>query len=44
VLLEYGANIRAVNEYGQTPFDMVPQDVTVSNRLAFKKLQEVNNS
>lgn len=42
LLLEYGAKPFVLNEYGMTPSQLIPRDVTISNKLAFKKLFEVS--
>lgn len=38
LLLEYGANISAVNEFGKKPLDLVPKDAVPSVRMAFKRM------
>jgi ankyrin repeat protein len=42
LLLEYGANPNAVNQYGQTPLQLVPADAVRSNKLYFNRMIEVS--
>lgn len=37
-LLEYGANLHAINEHGQNPFQMIPKDAVRSTKLSFQKI------
>lgn len=39
-LLQYGANILAVNQHGQRPLDLLPKDAVMSTKLYFKKIFE----
>ncbi|RYH07509.1 ankyrin repeat domain-containing protein [archaeon] len=38
LLLEYGARPDAVNQYNQTPLQMLPRNVVPSTKLAMKKM------
>jgi hypothetical protein len=38
LLLEYGANPVAANEFGSTPLHLVPSDAVRSTKLYFKKI------
>lgn len=40
LLLEYGADVMAVNEYGQYPLQLLPRDAVRSTKLYFKRMFE----
>jgi hypothetical protein len=40
LLLEYGANPMAINEYGQYPLQLLPKDAVRSTKLYFKRIFE----
>lgn len=40
LLLEYGANPNALNQYGQSPLQLLPETATRSTKLYFKKMFE----
>jgi hypothetical protein len=40
LLLEYGADVMAVNEYGQYPLQLLPRDAVRSTKLYFKRIFE----
>ncbi len=43
LLLEFGADPFAKNEYGQTPQQMIPGDAVRSTKLFFKKMFDVGS-
>jgi ankyrin repeat protein len=43
LLLEYGANPHALNQYGQKPLQLLPANMVRSTRLYFQKLFEVRS-
>mmetsp|Transcript_16077 Transcript_16077/g.24231 ORF Transcript_16077/g.24231 Transcript_16077/m.24231 type:complete len:317 (-) Transcript_16077:184-1134(-) len=40
LLLEYGADVMAVNEHGQYPLQLLPRDTVTSTKLYFKRMFE----
>lgn len=44
LLLEYGADPFAKNEYGQTPQQLIPADAVRSTKLFYRKMFEVCES